>query len=105
MFSTGSASTLQDLVSESFGLHVHAGEIHMFKSLMAHLYRTTYEGLLKKITTGLVLHADETEVQLKSGKGYVWVFSSIEEVIYMYRPNREGDFLRSLLEDFHGVLV
>jgi hypothetical protein len=72
---------------------------------MANLYRSTYEGLLKKITTGLVLHADETEVQLKSGKAYVWVFSSIEEVIFMYRPTREGDFLRSLLEDFHGVLI
>jgi predicted RecB family nuclease len=100
-----SLEALQGLVGESFGLHVHAAEIHMFKSLMAHLYRPTYEGLLKKITTGLVLHVDETEVQLKSGKGYVWVFSSIEEVIFMYRPTREGDFLRSLLEDFHGVLV
>jgi predicted RecB family nuclease len=100
-----SLKTLPDLVSESFGLHVDAAEIHMFKSLMAHHYRPTYEGLLKKITTGLVLHADETGVQLKTGKGYVWVFSSIEEVIYMFRPTREGDFLRSLLADFHGVLV
>ena len=24
---------------------------------------------------------------------------------YMYRPTREGDFLRELLKDFHGVLV
>ena len=23
----------------------------------------------------------------------------------MYRPTREGDFLRTMLKDFHGVLV
>jgi hypothetical protein len=100
-----SLKTLQALLSESFGLHVHAGEIHMFKSLFANRYRPTFEGLLKKLITGAVLHVDETEVILKSGKGYVWVFAGIEDVVFMYRPNREGDFLRPLLKDFHGVLI
>src|SRR5207237_1171920 len=47
----------------------------------------------------------ETEVYLKGGKGYVWVFSGLEGVVFMYRPTREGDFLHPLLKDFHGVLV
>jgi hypothetical protein len=77
----------------------------MWKSLMARYYRSTYQGLLRKILSGNLLHIDETEVKLQTGKGYVWVFTNLEEVVFMYRPTREGDFLRELLKDFHGVLV
>jgi hypothetical protein len=63
------------------------------------------EKLLRKILSGHLLHVDETEVKLQQGKGYVWVFTNLEEVVYMFRPNREGDFLRELLKDFHGMLV
>ena len=101
-FSFGS---LRGLLKESFGLHVHEAEIHMIKGLLAHYYQETYERLLRRIVTGAVLHADETEVKLRFGTGYVWVLGSIEEVVFMYRPNREGDFLHELLKDFHGVLV
>jgi len=101
-FSFGS---LRRLLKESFGLHVHEAEIHMMKGLLAHYYQETYERLLRRIVTGVVLHADETEVKLRFGTGYVWVLGSIEEVVFMYRPNREGDFLHDLLKDFHGVLV
>ena len=52
------------------------------------------ESLLKKILSGHLLHVDETEVKLQTGKGYVWVFTNLEEVVYMYRPTREGDFLK-----------
>src|SRR5271157_6023224 len=58
-----------------------------------------------QILSGEVLHVDETEVRLRTGKGYVWVFTTSEEVIYMFRPTREGDFLLDLLKNFHGVLV
>jgi hypothetical protein len=39
------------------------------------------------------------------GKGYVWVFTNLEEVVYMYRPSREGAFLHDLFREFHGVLI
>src|SRR6516162_4782720 len=60
---------------------------------------------MEKMLAGYVLHGDETEVKLKTVKGNIWVFASLEEVVYMYRPNREGAFLQELLKDFHGVLV
>jgi hypothetical protein len=77
----------------------------MIKSLMARYYRPGYRRLLRKILAGPVLHIDETEVKLKTGKAYVWVFASLEEVVFLYRPTREGDFLKRLLKDFKGVLV
>jgi hypothetical protein len=69
------------------------------------MYQPTYRKLLETILAGNVLHVDETEVKLTTEKANVWVFASLEEVVFMYRPNREGSFLRELLRDFHGVLV
>jgi len=80
-------------------------EMLMLKKFMAVYYKATYNKLLRNILSGPLLHVDETEVKLQQGKGYVWVFTNLEEVVYMFRPNREGDFLRELLKDFHGVVV
>jgi Transposase IS66 family len=52
-----------------------------------------------------VVHVDETEVKLKHRKGYVWVFASLDAAVFMYRPTREGAFLKELLKGFSGVLV
>jgi predicted RecB family nuclease len=101
-FSNG---TIANLLREFFALSVTDSEIHMFKGLVARRYRKTYDGLLAKLASGTLLHVDETEVQLRTGKGYVWVFASIEEVAYVYKPSREGEFLKNLLQHFHGVLV
>lgn len=100
-----SFSTLQKMFDEFFGLRIVFNEIHMFKSLMARYYKGTYRQLLAKILAGPLLHVDETEVKLQNGKGYVWVFTNLEEVVYIYRPTREGEFLQELLKNFHGVLV
>jgi hypothetical protein len=51
------------------------------------------------------MHIDETEVRLKGESGYVCVITSVDEVYYMYRPNREGGFLRELLKECRGVVV
>jgi predicted RecB family nuclease len=100
-----SLGTIQSMLEDFFGLHIHYSEVHMLKSLMAQYYQGTYQHLLQKILSGHLLHADETEVKLQTGKGYVWVFTNLEEVVFMYRPTRQGEFLRELLKDFHGVLV
>lgn len=100
-----SHGTIQTMLKEFFDLTVNTAEIHMFKSLLASYYEPTYQRLLHKILSGGLLHIDETEVTLQSGKGYVWVFTNLEEVVFMYRPTREGDFLKELLKDFRGVLV
>jgi predicted RecB family nuclease len=96
---------LKEMLRDFFGLSVCQHELNEFKRLMARYYRPCYKRLLAKILSGRVLHIDETEVKLRTGKAYVWVFATAEEVVYMFRPTREGDFLAGLLKDFHGVLV
>ena len=100
-----SFGTLSEMLKEMFNIQVCDNEIIMFKTLLARMYQPTYRKLMEQMLAGHVLHGDETEVKLKTVKGYVWVFASLEEVVYMYRPNREGGFLQELLKDFHGVLV
>jgi hypothetical protein len=100
-----SYKAVQERFAEYFGLFVGGSEVHNFKSLLARYYRPCYRGLLKNILAGPVLHVDETEVKLRTGKGYVWVRAAAEAVVYPYRPTREGDFLPGLLKDFRGVVV
>jgi predicted RecB family nuclease len=100
-----SLHSVQIMLEEFFGLRVLSSEVHLIKSLMARYYQATYLGLLNKILAGSLLHIDETEMKLQTGKGYVWVFSNLEEVVLLYKPTREGDFLKELLKDFKGVLV
>src|SRR5206468_7371513 len=88
-----------------FGLRVDTMEVLTIKILMASRYRQTLKGILARIVAGGLVHIDETEVKLRKSKGYVWVLTSMEDVVYIYRPNREADFLHDLLRDSKTVLV
>ena len=35
----------------------------------------------------------------------MWVLASMDEVAYIYRPTREGDWIQEFLSDFNGVLI
>jgi hypothetical protein len=96
---------LETMFEDYFGLRVGPWEAHMLKALMANRYRETVRRILARIVAGGLVHVDETEVCLRKEKGYVWVLTNLKDVVYIYRPNREADFLRDLLRDFKGVLV
>ena len=100
-----SMAILATMAGEFFGLQIRDNEILTIKSLMARYYRTTYKNIQRKILSGDVIHSDETHVTLRTGKGYVWVFANLEDVVYMYRPNRKGEFVQKMLQGFDGVLV
>ena len=88
-----------------FGVYVNASEFLAFRNLLARYYRRTYKRLLAKLVAGSVLYIDETEIKLRTGTGYIWVCVSADAAIYIFRPSREGDFLRQMLNGFGGVLV
>src|SRR5215472_4568756 len=100
-----SFQNLEEILHESFGLRVGYSELHMFKALLAHYYRTTYKRLLHKILNGSLIHVDETPITLQRSKGYVWVLTNLEEVVFLYRRTREGGFLREWLKGYHGVVI
>lgn len=76
-----------------------------FKKDAAIYYRPTFNSLMDRILNGKLIHVDETKVSLRGGIGYIWAFTNLEEVIYIFRPSREGDWLKDFLRSFCGVLV
>lgn len=100
-----SYNKILDDLRDIFGYHFDTAICSEIKDQMAKYYKTTYDNILKKIVNGTLLHADETSVSIKGVKAYVWVLTSIEEVIYFYSPTREGDYLKSVINGFNGVLV
>jgi len=96
---------LEAMFEDCFGLRVGFTEIHMMKSQVAKRYQTTCKRILDRIVAGELAHADETHANLQKEKGYVWALTNLEDVLYLYRPNREAGFLHDLLKGFKGVLV
>ncbi|MBN8943497.1 MAG: TM0106 family RecB-like putative nuclease [Rhizobiales bacterium] len=97
--------SLAELFYETFGIRVNWWEFFDFRHILVHKYHRTYRRILARLIAGPVLHVDETEVKLKDGKGYVWVFANTSAAVYIFRRSREGHFLRKLLKYFKGVLV
>jgi predicted RecB family nuclease len=93
-------------LNEFFGIKISHRQLFQFKSRLSIYYETTIEKLKDSIIAGPVLYIDETTVNLINGeKGYVWVITSIDKVVFFYRDSRKGDFLKAMLENFSGVLV
>ncbi|HJX18970.1 MAG TPA: IS66 family transposase [Acidiferrobacterales bacterium] len=92
-------------LNKLFGLHLPVGSTSAFKQDASKAYEGSYNALVKSLCSGRLLHADETKVSVKGMTGFVWVFTNMEEVAYIYSETREGDLLQALLKDFTGVLV
>lgn len=87
--------------------HYDVGQpaINKLKKRAAEFYLETYEAINCKIVGGDLVHVDETLVSIKGERAYVWVFTSLEEVLYVYSETREATVLNERLEGFKGVLV
>jgi predicted RecB family nuclease len=88
-----------------FGVRLASHAAHDFKKNAAKTYAETYEAILTKLKTGSLIHADETKVSVGGSDAFVWVFTSMEEVAYVFAETREAAPMQTLLKDFKGVLV
>ncbi|MBA4149202.1 MAG: IS66 family transposase [Verrucomicrobia bacterium] len=88
-----------------FRFQLSCVNVNDFKKSAAAFYQETFEALLQSIVTGSLVHADETKVNLHGQDGYVWVFTNLEKVVYLFSPSREADLVQRVLRDFKGVLV
>jgi hypothetical protein len=100
-----SQSNIVEEMQELFHYNYPVRIVSTFKSQAATFYQQTYNQLLEKIRSGNLLHADETRVSVKGIRCYVWVFTNLEEVIYVYTDSREGKILDCILDGFKGVLI
>jgi predicted RecB family nuclease len=96
---------VQKTLNDLFGISIRNGQLYKFKEDFQTVYKSLSEEILGQIVKGAVLHIDETVVNLRKEKGYVWVVASMDMVYFFYRPTREASFLVEMLRDFSGVLV
>jgi len=96
---------VSSFLNDVLGFGFYRSVPNVLKASAATYYKPTGEKLLGNMVSGRLIHADETKVNLKGGIGYVWAFSNLEEVVYLYAPTREGGWVVDLLKDFRGVLV
>jgi len=88
-----------------FGLGIDNRRVWEIKIKAASRYKYAYNAILRKLISGCLIHVDESKVKLKNSCGYIWVFTNMEEVYYVYKSNREAEFLDVFLKEFNGVLV
>lgn len=96
---------LSKIIKETFNIEITRSFISRVKNYYASKLEEHYKNILTEIISGNLIHIDETTVQVKKHKGYVWVLTNMTQVFYLYRPNRECDFLTDMLQDFKGVLI
>jgi predicted RecB family nuclease len=88
-----------------FGLQMSATSVNCIKISATKQYQATYHGILQRIVEGPLVHADETRVMIKGEAHYVWVFTNLEDVAYVYSESRDASTAREVLTGFKGVLV
>jgi hypothetical protein len=88
-----------------FGLSMCVNTVNSIKSCTAERHETTYQAILERLRAGSLIHADETKVVIEGADRYVWVFTNLEEVAFVYGDTREAKTPQEVLRDFRGVLV
>jgi predicted RecB family nuclease len=92
-------------VGALFGLHMSATSINCMKVSATKEYETTYRSIIERIIAGPLAHGDETKVMIKGEARYVWVFTNLEDVAYVYSESRDASTAQDFLSRFRGVLV
>jgi hypothetical protein len=92
-------------VNRLFGFNLARSTLNHLKSKAADHYSVAKTKILDRIVRGDLIHADETRANIKGHLAYVWVLTSMTDVVYVLAESREGEIIRTLLKDFRGVLV
>jgi len=95
----------KNMIQELFNIQLSTTKTYEFKYYLSKEYKKTFMEIQQTMIKGSLIHVDETTVSIQGIDRYVWVFSTFDSVFYLYRPNREADFLKELLKGFNGVLV
>jgi len=97
--------TLQHSINRLFGGHLVRSSLNEFKARASRIYWDTRAEILNRVINGNLIHADETNANIKGNVGYVWVLTNLTDVVYILTESREGETVQQLLRGFRGVLV
>lgn len=100
-----SYNKISEQLKESFDIDFGSNTVLSTKTLFAKKYEPTFDEIINVVKNSSVIHIDETVFHIRNESCYIWVFTNIDAVFYMFKPTREADFLKELLADFKGVLI
>ncbi len=100
-----SFEALADSINDVFGYSFCDAVYKNMHARLARMYELTETLLLSRLRSGQMICADEAAFAIRSRKGYVWVFSGPEIVIYRFSESRDGTMLNEVVGDFTGVVV
>jgi hypothetical protein len=96
---------IREHLATVFDLPIVTTTVNDIKEKIAQKYEPTYRSILTQITSGPLVHADETKGVVYGGGHYVWIFANLTSVAYVYSPSRDASTLDEILAGFNGVLV
>lgn len=105
VFYRNSFNKISEQLKESFDINYFPSAIARIKSEFAEFYKSTFSEIVEQVKTSSLIHIDETTFHIGKETCYVWVFTNIDTVFYLFKSNRESDFLKELLVNFKGVLI
>jgi transposase-like protein len=100
-----SYNKISEQLKESFDINFGSNTVLSTKTLFAKKYEPTFDEIINVVKNSSVIHIDETVFHIRNESCYIWVFTNIDAVFYLFKPTREADFLKELLADFKGVLI
>lgn len=100
-----SYKNISDQLKEFFSINFLPSSIVRFKSMFSSFYEFAYNEIINNVKNSQLIHIDETIFHIRNETCYVWVFTNIDTVFYLFKPSREAEFLKGLLVNFKGVLI
>ncbi len=82
--------TVQHSMNRLFGCHLVRSSLNQFKIRASGIYLDTKAKILDRIISGGLIHADETRANIKGKSAYVWVLTSLAEVVYILTEAARG---------------
>jgi transposase-like protein len=92
-------------LSDCFQIDIHGTCLFEFKKYAAFYYENLYKRMLYQMRNWSMIHADETSVRIKGERGYIWSFTNMKDVLFVFSSTRSVDFIRKLIKGFSGVFI
>jgi predicted RecB family nuclease len=105
IFYRNSHNKISAQLKESFDIDYLPSSVIRVKSEFSEFYKSSFDEIIEQIKSSSLIHIDETIFHIGKETCYVWVFTNIDTVFYLFRPTRESEFLKEILVDFKGVLI
>ena len=98
-------NAIQELINEQFNHFISTGSISNFIREFGGYYVKTEQMMLQVLLSSPYICVDETPINVRGKKHYIWVFTNGRYVVFKYTETRESTIVHDLLGSYQGVLI